>query len=412
MIRSHFQEKLPDGTRVIVVPEPAADTVGMAVHVRVTDSEADGRDGMCALVAECLGKETPSRTGALLRGAVETRVGFGVAADTHGIELWAGARADAADVARSARLLFLDTLANPTFSAEVVSTARQAMIRRAALLGDDPIASALVFGTRRALGVGTGAFPDNESLARIGPAQLDAFHRTFFVPERTTVAVHGRVDPDSVRTLVRSLLAVGDWGQRPKARFRPAPDPDANTGRGRDAIVPRRGGLGLASLTWVGPGTETGPRSIAESALLDTLVGDGKGSRLFAHRERTGLSYEIRSRWVPGPRISLMQWWCLGTASGKELRDALLDVARTLTAGAMPIAPEELERAKGLLIGRRRTSADHPVLRARRTAAANGLGMGEFDAAVANWVSETDLARVAKAANPWFSSPPFVVRTD
>ncbi|MFY7953158.1 MAG: M16 family metallopeptidase [Armatimonadaceae bacterium] len=412
MIRKAFQDTLPDGTRIVVVPEPAADAVGMAVHVRVTDADAEGRDGMCSLAAECLGKETPSRTGTLLRGAVESSVGFGVDCDPWGVSLWAGSRAESTEIARTARLLVLDTLANPTFSAENLANARAALGRRAALLGDDPVATALAIATRKAFGNGSGPSIDQQSLARIGPSQLDAFHRTFFVPERTTIAIHGRVEPDSLRTLVRSLLSVGDWGRRPKARFRSIPDFEPDGNRPRDITVARRGGLGLATLTWVGPGTDRGTAAVAEAALLDTLAGDGKGSRLFGVRERTGMVYEIRSRWVPGPRASLMQWWCVGDTSGKDLRDALLGAARGIAAADPAVSSEELDRAKGLLLGRRRTSADHPVWRARRTASAIGLGMGEFEAGYAKWIAEMDSVHLGKAAAQWFSMPPLVVRTN
>ncbi len=405
-------DRLPDGTRLQIVSETNTESVGMAVHVRIDDHESGGRDGLCAMAARCLGKESGSRTRTLLRGEIESGSGFGVDLDPFGIEAWVGSPADPAEIARAARLLLLDTLANPIFAPDTVAAARKSFDVQSKLIHDHVPGRALATGIRRALGWGTEPTPDPADLGRIGPAQIDAFHRGCFVPERTSIVVCGRVDVESMRTLVRSLLAVGDWGTRPRPKIRPSTFPEPSTSRPRDIVLPRGAGLGFATLTWVGPGSDSGPGSVADAAVLDALVGDGKGSRLFAERERDAIGYELRSRWMPGPRRSLMQWWCLGSAPGTELRDRMLRVAADLAQNRLPPTNDELDRARGLYLGRRRTIPEHPVWRARRRAVATGIGMSQFDDNPGQWVGAVDTGRVANAAARWFSAPPTMVRTD
>ncbi|MFM7320624.1 MAG: M16 family metallopeptidase, partial [Armatimonadota bacterium] len=264
---------------------------------------------------------------------------------------------------------------------------------------------------RRALGVDAGEEPEDSGLARVTPAQLEAFHRRCFRPERAVVAVHGRVDPKSVRDLVQALLGVGGWADlAPVPPMRVPPVEPVPSGI-RDTVVPGNAGLGACALCWQVPGAEAGKETMARLLLLDAVVGQGKGARLFGLRERLGIAYEVRSALEPGFRLGSWSLTAMGRRGGIEYRDRLTEVVRAIADGSAPVAAEELARARGLLLGQREVAGAMGWSRARRTAAWEALGHGECDRELPTLLAAATSPQLAETARRILAGRPGVVRT-
>ncbi len=363
------------------------------------------------MVARSLGRESETRSAALLRSDAEGNGAFGVEGNDRWVDAWVVSDPDPVDIARAARLLLLDTMVRPSIGVETVAEARRRLIR-------DSVVSALSWidrlagrARRRALGPDAGDEVDFSAVSRFAPSALEAFHRKWFRPERAAIAVHGPVDAGSFRDLAQALLGVGGWAEAvalPPSRF---PSNDPVPAGLRDIVLPRADSLGGCAVSWRIPGAEAGKQAIAHAMLLDAVVGLGKGSRLFALRERDGIAYELRSRFEPGFRAGSWTLWAMGRRSGPEYRDALIACVRGIADGTAPITEEALARARGLLLGQRESESQGGWALVRRTAAWQVLGHGECDRELPALLAQTTSQQIVGAAARVLATHPAVART-
>ncbi len=193
------------------------------------------------------------------------------------------------------------------------------------------------------------------SLARIGAAELNAYRRDLYVPDRVVVVLSGGFDPDKARVLVDRCFD----------EQLPPPGTSLNHGHHRDGGVPaplgadpvarvrkRRGEqvhllLGLRCSSYLDP-----ERWALD--VLNTLLGEGMSSRLFLElREKQALAYDIHS-FATRHRDSGSFGVYIATQPEQvdtAIRGALAEVGRLVRER---LGAEELERTKTQIEGRLR----------------------------------------------------------
>lgn len=413
MIRRRRAEtfRLDNGTTLVVVPEPNAPVVSLAACVRAGALEEGNEPGIAALLTRCLGRESEARSSLLLQADVDAFGGFGAEYDGETIAAWVVSDPDPVEVARAAQTLLLNTLARPRFTEETLAVARAQQRRDLVLRRENFTVELLARLRNRATGVEVRLLGDEADVARLRASRVEAFHARWFRPDRTVVAVHGRGEPDSIRALVQTVLNVGGWNDLGPAPRTAAPPPEPVPDGLRDVVLERPGAFSAAGVAYLAPRAAVGPDRHAALQVLDAALGGGKASRLFALRDRGGLGYEIRSVWTPGRAASVWSAYVLGTRSGPQMRDALLETTAALGKGTAPLGDAEVDRAKGFLIGQRRQTRQTAARRARASAWAEAMGLGDLERDYEARIGAVRRETVDALARELFATRPVVVRT-
>lgn len=403
--------RLDNGTTLVVVPEPAALVVSLAAAVRVGTADEGPSAGVASLLSRVLGREAEGRTAALLQADVDAFGGFGTEYDGEAISAWVVSDPDPVEVARAAQTLLLNAVAKPRFTDAAVSAARLQQRRDLILRRENFTLEMLARLRARATGSELRLYGDESDVARLRAAQVEAFHARWFRPDRTVVAVHGKVDPEAIRALAQAVLNVGGWKELGPAPATATPAPQPVPDGLRDVVVERRGAVTGAGIAFLAPPTSAGVERHATLHVLDAVLGAGKGSRLFALRDRRALGYEVRSVWAPGRLASIWSAYLLGTRPGPQMRDALLEVVGGLGRGTQGVTDAELTRAKGLLVGQHRQARQSAARRARATAWAEAMGIGELERDYPGRIAAVRKEAVDALAREVFGARPVVVRT-
>jgi len=322
------------------------------------------------------------------------------ASDAHAMSIDLEAESNANGFATDLPLM-LDILADawraPRIDARYIRGARRSAIREADRFAHNPDFLAVTILAHRL---------DNPDARDPAPAAdqryadtseraVRAFFRTHIRPERAWLAVVGDVDPATVYRQV--TRAFGGWRVAP-ADSPPSAEPTATTLAVRAAVrhvrVPR-------PVTRVLLGTTAPKRRDPDHdgmMLLDTVLAGAMETRsMRAIRFRRGLAYSVSSSYDDDAGRFFVGFQCAPAdraAATALLRSTLDDLA------VHPPTPDELDRARGKLIGdalRAQGSADG-MLDALTTAARDRRGdeaLTELDARY-RAVGSSDLARIAR----------------
>lgn len=212
---------LASGLTLMAVRTRAAPTVAIECHTDVDRlNEPPSQAGVSHLVGETLDEGTARRSGDELAQLIE---GLGGVLRTS--RSGASIHTAASDVRKAARIL-CEVVTRPAFPPAGVRRARaltEADIRSDL---DDP--KAVAGQAFRALAYGDHPYARDvrgslETIQRLTPARLRAFHVRWFSPRNTLVAAVGDVDPD--QTLDLLARTFGSWRGEAAEPPRPSPPP-------------------------------------------------------------------------------------------------------------------------------------------------------------------------------------------
>jgi predicted Zn-dependent peptidase len=381
---------LPNGVRLAVQRRTGSNHV--YVRAGFDDAHLFGR------VGDGVGRVAGSIFVAGSRRWPELRIAK--ASDAHAMSIDLDAESNANGFATDLPLMLdiiADTWRAPRMNARNVRGARRAAIREADRFAHNPDGLAVTILAHRL------DDPDahdpapaaDQRHADTSERAVRAFFRTHVRPDRAWLAVVGDVDPATVYRQV--TRALGGWRVTPSDSS-PSAGPAAAALPVRPAVrrirVPRQ-------VTRVLLGTTAPKRRDPDHAgmtLLDTVLAGAMETRsMRAIRFRRGLAYSVSSSYDDDAGRFFVGFQCAPAdraAASALLRSTLDDLA------VHPPTPDELDRARGKLIGdalRVQRSADG-MLDALTTAARDRRGdesLAELDARY-RAVRSSDLARIAR----------------
>lgn len=185
-----------------------------------------------------------------------------------------------------------------------------------------------------------------ESLDRITRRDLIDFHRRYYVPNNSIVAVAGDVSLEEFRGYMAKYLGGWTPADIPVVN---AETPGPLTGR---QVIKIDRGVTQANIVWGHLGiARENPDYYAVSVMNFILGGGGLTSRLMrAIRQEKGWAYDVHSyfsaRLFPGPFVVGLQ--TKNDTAGPAIDEVLQQIRRIREDG---VTPEELEEAKGFLTG-------------------------------------------------------------
>jgi len=178
---------------------------------------------------------------------------------------------------------------HPSFSADEFGMLRQRWLVRIRLRATQPSVLAddalqrLTYGSHPA----SIPSPTAESLGKITPEMLAAWHRERYTPAKTTISCIGRVRPNAVASQLEKLL--GGW-KSPATN--PAPLPSLPDGAPRRVVLIDRPGAPQTELAIGGLLMERRDPDFVAVGVLNGVLGGGISSRLFRIlRDQKGYSF-------------------------------------------------------------------------------------------------------------------------
>ncbi|MFQ5848404.1 MAG: M16 family metallopeptidase [Candidatus Methylomirabilales bacterium] len=233
------------------------------------------------------------------------------------------------------------------------------------------------------------------SLDRITRQDLVDFHRRYYVPRNSILAVAGDVTLGEFQGSVARYLK--GWIGKGVAAAAPATAPSP----GGQQVVKIDRGVTQANILWGHVGiARRNPDFYALSVMNFILGGGGLTSRLMrAIREERGWAYDVHSffsaRRRPGPFVVGLQ--TKNETAGAALEEVLRQIRRIREDG---VTPEELDEAKGFLTGSfpLRIDTNRDVVSILASIEFYGLGLDypEQYPKMIRAVSREDILRVAR----------------
>ncbi len=338
--------ELSCGAALLVSPRPCAPVAAVQVHIRGGPSrDPVGLEGV-AFLTGALADQGTARHGEEEIAELLEPEGGEIAGDASGLS---------GTIVNGRWELLLEMVAemltSPTYPAGEVARQKQRLLDRLLLERDDPRAQGgllfrkLVYGDHW---LGRAAYGTLESVPRIRPRHLRAFHRANWVARRAVIAVCGDVDPATVRRRLERLLRRWTPGQRfavDPPRFPPVePRIGAFTAQ-RQQVHLYLGHLGIARSDPDYPAL----------VVMDHVLGTGPGftNRISRKlRDELGLAYSVSAN-IHGSAGLLPGMFTayIGT-SPQHVRTAvrgLLDEIRRIREE--PVGSGELDVAKSYVLG-------------------------------------------------------------
>ncbi len=347
--------RLENGVTVLALHVPGE---AVSVRVRVEAGSVDdppGREGTALLTARLLTQGGGERAAALHDPRVrldESAFARGPFANRDDVEIAASCLPDAFDAV--ARALGAAVTA-PVFDLTALDRARRGLAASTAAREDDSRwrADQAVFEHLYSPGERYGRPREGtpESLARLTPDDLTAFHRAFYRPDRTVVAVAGPVDAAAAADALAK--AFGAWRAEGPAPAAPAvraaaPKPAAAGGAPRLVVVPLQ--KAQASISVGLPGIARNSPDYAALATLNFLLGEtGYAGRLGETLVDTGLAYAVYAQVLAGRGAGPI----LITTDAVHAAETVDRIVRTLQGFVSGgVTDAELTHAKGYVLGR------------------------------------------------------------
>jgi predicted Zn-dependent peptidase len=319
--------RLPNGIPIIVRTEPDASVVAIEALVRADDLSVANQAMLETMVGAVFG-ETDSFTAAGIR-ELGWSIGGGVTCSLAG-----GALRFEIVTLKShlepAMTLLVDVLRRPLFTESSLDQGWLAYLEGRTSIAREPGARAV-----RALLAGLGAAPQPAIRPRATEARF--LYNWVVRPERIVISVCGNVEADAVTRLLTSSL--GGW--------EPAEKPEARRGAGRTIFpVPRN----CAVVAFSGP--KPNEEGFAAWMTLAYLIGGGKGSIAYRElRDKRGWSYSTGLALAFDSDASWAAvYGAFKEVDAEEVKGRNKALAEALDT-AVSATNDEVERAKGLLIG-------------------------------------------------------------
>ena len=202
---------LANGMQVIVVMHHEQPEINMRLLVRAGSAyDPPGKNGVATLATSLLNQGTTTRSAGEIADAIDSIGGA--------METFAGSDFTQASVLvmkdsfQVGMELLADVVRRPVFAPEEIDRQRQQALSGLKVSLEDPdfIAGAVL--QRLIYGFHPYGFPDSgmpETIAKITRADLQEFHRKYFAPNNTVVAIVG--DVEVAEAMAAAQKAFGDW---------------------------------------------------------------------------------------------------------------------------------------------------------------------------------------------------------
>jgi len=285
------REILPNGLRILVSEMPETRSVSLAAYVGVGSRVEDRTNsGTAHFLEHILFKGTAKRpTAQDISQAIEGVGGVvNASTDKEVTVFWSRM------VARH-YLLALDVIADmiraPLLRPEDVDQERKVVLEELRMYRDQ--ASDRVHGLIDELlypnhPLGWETAGKEKVVAALTPDGLRGFMDRGYAPDRTVIALAGRLDAKEAMTAVKAHF--GDMSRREPLRSKPAPAPS----RTQAKHVVKRGEQAHLCVGWRGVPQAHPDRYALD--MLNAVLGEGMSSRLFVElREKRALAYDVHS---------------------------------------------------------------------------------------------------------------------
>ncbi len=395
----HYQQ-LANGTTLLVTPNPSNDIVAGRIFLKL-GQHRQPLPGLSNLVTTLLTKGTKSYSALEIAERVES-VGAGLSAEANQDSVELSLKAVTSDFADILRLAG-EILRHPSFPLEQLELERKLTLQAIRSQSEHPMT--LAFQQLRESiyqdhpyaqpQLGTAA-----SVAKINRADLVAYHRTYFRPDRLVISLAGWITPTVAADLVEEIF--GDWPlpaePLPLVEL-PAiplnPQQQTITKPTQQSIVM----LGHLTVAVSDP-------HYLPLRLMNTYLGSGLSSRLFVElREKRGLAYEVSSIFSTKIDRSIFAVY-MGTTP-ENLQQAIDglqgEIARLC---AIQLSDEELTTTKSKLLGKYALAKQTSSQMAYIYGWYETLGLGwEFDRKFTTAIDDVTTTQVQEVAQQYFSSP-------
>jgi zinc protease len=208
---------LPNGMQVIVVMHHEQPEVSMRLLVRAGAAyDPPGKNGVATMLAELLNQGTATRTAQEIADAIDS---IGGAMDTG-----AGSDSTSANVLVMKDSftfgieLLADMVRHPAFAQEELDRKREQSLSTLQVSLQDPDFIASVVVNRLIYGLHPYGRPDTglpDSISHITRDDIREFHRKFFAPNNSILAIVG--DVEDAEAMAAAQRVFGDWARQPIA---------------------------------------------------------------------------------------------------------------------------------------------------------------------------------------------------
>ena len=279
---------LANGLQVLVVLHHEQPSVSFRLLIKAgAMNEPADKPGVANFVAGLLSQGTKTRDAGEIANQIESA--GGIIGTGSGNELTFVSGAVIKDQTELMLSLAADMVQNPAFSQGEIDRRRSQTLSSLEVSYDDPenlanmVFSRLVFGSHP---YGRPAEGTRESISRLTRDDLVAYHRTWFVPNNSLLAIVGDLNADEA--FAAAQKAFGGWEKREIPALRPIdPPPPAR----RLVVIDRPG----SAQTEIRVGHIAVPRTHQEYVPLDLairILGGEGANRLFGVlRSDRGLTY-------------------------------------------------------------------------------------------------------------------------
>jgi predicted Zn-dependent peptidase len=376
------------GVRVVLRQEPDSPIVAVAIAVRTLQAENWAAPGIGGVVASALfgsnsnlSREGVARTLAFVGGGFRSE--------------WNGECATVTCI--TTPTMFSDTmwivgqaLKNADMDVETAAEALRNLSALRAREASDPTAIGAEAARARLFPghpYGRSALGTPDTVRRIPRQNLLDYYRLAYAPENTVIAVCGNLDADRVRRTIASHLV--DYESRAPARLARRPPPDLPEAPGAVRVTASTQAATAAVLAAYRTPGYASPDYPA-LRVLTTLIGGGKGSRLFRSvRDARGIGYSVGADLQAFAEAGVLYAFAEVAPRGND--PTYLDTVEQLVVNAAegvlsnPPSDAEVERARRLSIGLHREE--------RQRSADRALALARAELLAGNWQAEDDLPR-------------------
>ena len=279
---------LPNGLQVIAVSHHEQPAVSVRLIVRAGSAQdPENRPGLASLAGTLLDQGTATKTAEQVAQSIDSIGGaMGVGASLDLSSVFAAVMKDSLNVGLD---IVADVVRNPAFAPEEIERQRQQMVSAMKVSYEDPDFIAGTVFDRLVYGFHPYGKPDGgtpESLSAITRADLQAFHKRWFVPNNAILAIVGDVTAEEA--FAGAERAFGNWARADVPPLRAAEVPPSTR---RVVVIDRPG----AVQTEIRVGHIGLPRKHPDFLALDLalkILGGEGGNRLYrVLRSDRGLTY-------------------------------------------------------------------------------------------------------------------------